>query len=167
MSLGLLPSAEGGYQVAVDALRDDEGWLHIHGNVKVEEKEDWANWVARVCMSYRAGFGAVIRHLERVKSFAPKVDHLVVDIFLGKAGRVEDATDGLIVGEVVRDGVVLEECQPPSCKLGEGGDIDQEWMRKLEGDVMSDMFAGEGDDFGDVEEVDNSHVEENDEEGRY
>lgn len=71
---------------------------------------------------------------------------MVVDIFLGKIGRGEDGTEGLVVGEVVRDNVVLEEGPVPSCKMGEGGDIDQEWMRKLnkeEGDMMSEMLGGE------------------------
>lgn len=47
MSLGLLPSAEGTYQVAVEALKEEGGWLHVHGNVKVGEKEEVRKYLRR------------------------------------------------------------------------------------------------------------------------
>ena len=47
VSLGLLPSSEGGWRYAVRALSDCGGWLHVHGNVPVAEMHSWACGFAR------------------------------------------------------------------------------------------------------------------------
>ena len=45
ISLGLLPSSEGGWRTAIRMLNKDKGgWLHIHGNVPVNEKQKWCFW---------------------------------------------------------------------------------------------------------------------------
>ena len=41
VSLGLLPSSEGGWQVALSALRPGGGWLHLHQNVTDFQEQEW------------------------------------------------------------------------------------------------------------------------------
>ena len=46
ISLGLLPSSEGGWRTALSVLnRERGGWLHIHGNVPTSERDTWAFWI--------------------------------------------------------------------------------------------------------------------------
>ena len=105
--LGLLPSSEDGWPLAAAALRGDTGgWLHVHENVRADEPSRRA-LTARAEAAFRsllaeahaargedAGRGAsarggeetprewsvVCHHVERVKSYAPRVDHVVLDI---------------------------------------------------------------------------------------
>ena len=98
VSLGLIPSSEPGWPLAAAALRKDAGgWIHLHENVRAEPAARDA-LVARVCELFAAtllpraaadergdgdGGGAwsvACRHVERVKSYAPRVDHVVLDL---------------------------------------------------------------------------------------
>jgi len=89
--LGLLPSSEGAWDLAVGALRRDKGgWLHVHENVAVAEREEWLvrllstlDRLAKEGGGAEAWAPAVCHHVERVKSYAPRVDHIVVDVFMG------------------------------------------------------------------------------------
>lgn len=46
ISLGLLPSSQGGWKVALQTLHYvTGGWLHIHGNVPIKEVNIWSTWV--------------------------------------------------------------------------------------------------------------------------
>lgn len=104
VSLGLLPSSEEGWPVAVQALkRDTGGWLHIHGNVHEDKHEVWAMDVCKriytialeipwqgngmtttsIHSSRTNPVVVLCHHIERVKAFAPHVNHLVLDIFCG------------------------------------------------------------------------------------
>jgi Predicted methyltransferase len=141
VSLGLLPSSEGGWKVAIEALRKDPGgWLHIHGNVLVQERDIWAMWVCRRLSDiYHELYGrdskdvwVLCNRIERVKSFAPKVDHLVADIFIGTQipKGMSFETSGCKVGVVGKEGTFIQvhgEVQTPSCALGHGV-LHQEWM---------------------------------------
>lgn len=111
VSLGLLPSAEGGWRTAIKALGPDGGWLHIHANVPVTEVNDWSFWMSREIWSLvreersdkvHAGRDGeeeeeeIIRrwivlchHVEKVKSFAPTVAHYVADVYVGCAAGLE------------------------------------------------------------------------------
>ena len=88
--LGLLPSSEDGYALALTALKDAGGTLHVHGNVPVDKRKDWVDGVvARLSSLLREEADATrrrwlvtVQHVERVKSFAPFIDHLVVDVRL-------------------------------------------------------------------------------------
>lgn len=142
VSLGLLPSSEGGWETAVRALNDTKGgWLHIHGNVPSHERDDWALWVChQLSIAYYKIYPkkdprhvhVLCHHIERVKSFAPKVDHFVLDIFVGPILPSELGLDlgGKKIGIIHQDGNFVEcgvDLPPPSCALGNGV-LDQEWM---------------------------------------
>lgn len=84
--LGLLPSSEEGWPIAVRLLRPRKGgWMHVHANVI---ESSIPSWVERVVETVeRLGgelgkeWGGVhCRHLEKVKSYAPRVWHVVADI---------------------------------------------------------------------------------------
>lgn len=90
VSLGLLPSSEGGWRAAIRALKvPSGGWLHIHGNVPAREMESWTLWLChRLNILAREErkpneWWILCDHVERVKSFAPTVFHYVADVFVG------------------------------------------------------------------------------------
>ena len=69
------------YEVACKALRQDlGGLLHIHGNAR----GDWKIWSTQI----ETEIGQILGnqwtteqvHIEDVKSFAPRVHHLVLDL---------------------------------------------------------------------------------------
>lgn len=133
VSLGLIPSSEGGWPVAVKSLSNETGgWLHIHGNVPSHEIDFvWAPWVAWRIQAYvpNETWSVTVHHVERVKSYAPRILHCVADV------RVGPDCHGIAVGMVDADGVVQSippDCQPPSCALSDTGVLHQEWMRPLE-----------------------------------
>jgi tRNA G37 N-methylase Trm5 len=86
VSLGLLPSSEAGWPLAAAVLRAEGGTLHVHENVH-EVSLQSGEWLA-MCL-YRLGtlmadrgkpMRLVCTHLEKVKSYAPRVFHIVADI---------------------------------------------------------------------------------------
>jgi hypothetical protein len=90
VSLGLLPSSEGGWRAAIRALKvPSGGWLHIHGNVPATEMESWTLWLCHrlgtLCREEGKpkDWWILCDHVERVKSFAPTVFHYVADVFVG------------------------------------------------------------------------------------
>jgi len=148
VSLGLLPSSEGGWRTAIRALKDEKGgWLHIHGNVPVNEKESWVMWVSRqlynLAQEEKKGndndWRVICTHVEKVKSFAPTVFHYVADIWVGPFASFNQRTRNggelplsTNAGIVQNDSTFLacpSDIQPPSCALSEDGVLCQEWMR--------------------------------------
>ncbi len=89
--LGLLPSSEEGWPLAARLLKPEGGWLHVHGNVL---ESATAGWVERVEKEIRAlglalgrpwaAEGVEHSKLVRVKSFAPRIWHFVLDVRCGK-----------------------------------------------------------------------------------
>lgn len=81
--LGLLPSSEATWEPAVRCLRDGGGWLHVHMNVEEERIEAWVERTVDRLNGFATKFGRPFRftaeHLERVKWFAPRVRHVVLD----------------------------------------------------------------------------------------
>jgi tRNA wybutosine-synthesizing protein 3 len=71
--LGLLPSSEHAWEDAVRCLKPSGGWLHVHMNVKEEHIESWAEETA-------TRLGGTVRHIERVKWYAPRIRHVVLDL---------------------------------------------------------------------------------------
>ena len=81
--LGLLPSSEAAWEAAVRCLRDGGGWLHVHMNVEEERIEAWAertvDQLNGLAIKHGRPFRFTAEHLERVKWFAPRVRHVVLD----------------------------------------------------------------------------------------
>ena len=140
VSLGLLPSSEGGWRTAVRALKSETGgWLHVHANVPVKEMESWAFWVSECLQLLKkeekkpATWIVLCHNIEKVKSFAPTVAHYVADIFLGPHKRIPDDVNmnGAVAGVILKG--EFHECpgntKPPSCSLSADGVLNQEWMR--------------------------------------
>jgi len=142
VSLGLLPSSEGGWKTAIQAIDLSKGgWLHIHGNVHSREKNQCVFWViselSRIIDNSNLQEKEHIilcHHIERVKSFAPKIDHYVADIYLGPylppyLNNSIEMKD-IYKGAILEDDFTVTECpntvDPPSCALG--GILKQEWM---------------------------------------
>jgi len=139
VSLGLLPSSEGGWITSVRALKDESGgWLHIHGNVPNVEKEKWALWLCKrlldICddMKRPSEWIVVCEHVEKVKSFAPTISHFVADVFLGPSALRPCSCE---LGDCRAGLHSVDGCQPcggpvpvPSCALRPDGALSQAWM---------------------------------------
>ncbi|TRY77827.1 hypothetical protein TCAL_07833 [Tigriopus californicus] len=107
VNLGLIPSSEISYEIACKALRSNHGGiLHIHGNVKSNDRDEWPivpsfitrkknaknkSWdkwavlTAEKIATCLPSAGFEHYHLQildvlKIKSYAPKVDHLVLDL---------------------------------------------------------------------------------------
>ncbi len=82
--LGLLPSSEPAWAACMAALKPTGGVLHVHMNVEEEHIDAWkARTVERFQQLAQAqGRQAVVsaEHLEKVKWFAPRVRHVVLDV---------------------------------------------------------------------------------------
>ena len=77
--LGLLPSSEGGLEIAMRVLSPDGGTLHIHGLAPSKDHSSWAEGVCASASSLRPGYD-LSHELTRVKSYAPHWDHVVLDL---------------------------------------------------------------------------------------
>ena len=157
ISLGLLPSSEGGWDIAVACLNQSAGgWLHVHGNVPTAERTTWTHWLCRtltIMANTTAAAAAndddpsdkrdedwiaVCIHVEKVKSFAPKVDHLVADVYVGPWNSPKVATTLIGQKKIHQTGIINSggefvatplDTSKPSCALSEEGILHQNWMR--------------------------------------
>ncbi len=77
--LGLLPSPDEGFEVAMRVLSPSGGTLHVHG---LAPSKDHASWVEGVseCASALRPDSDLSHNLTRVKSYAPHWDHVVLDL---------------------------------------------------------------------------------------
>lgn len=71
--LGLLPSSEAAWNLARACLKPAGGWIHVHMNVEEERIEAWAEASA-------SRLGGRVGHVERVKWYAPRIRHVVLDV---------------------------------------------------------------------------------------
>ncbi len=82
--LGLLPSSEATWKLAVLTLKEEGGSLHIHMNVEEEHVEQWMEDTIQTCLDYAQDNGRLWhcyhQHLEKVKWYAPRVRHVVLDV---------------------------------------------------------------------------------------
>ena len=82
--LGLLPSSEPVWEHAIQCLKPDGGWLHIHMNVQESELNSWReNTLEKLryfAQQYNRNWNIESRHLELVKWFSPHVRHVVLDV---------------------------------------------------------------------------------------
>ena len=85
VNLGLIPSSEVAWSAAVRSLRPEGGWLHVHMNCLEDEIHSFVKKMTESLTNLahdqdkRANVFCV-RHVEKVKWYAPKVRHIVVDI---------------------------------------------------------------------------------------
>lgn len=164
VSLGLLPSSEGGWKTAVEALRLERGgWLHVHGNVPTVERKKWALWLCSRLIQFcqnipgKQQWTAICNQVVTVKSFAPHIDHVVADVFVGPPttgekwfldGNSKDyANEGIPIDKlklglarcskddqfdcVFRAGDGDAVVEPPSCALNPDGVLHQSWMMPI------------------------------------
>ena len=80
--LGLLPSADDGYGLAMAALRPAGGVLHVHGVAAAGDHAAWADGVTRTLREIGSGYSCDAVKSWRVKSYAPHWDHMVLDVMV-------------------------------------------------------------------------------------
>jgi len=84
--MGLLPSSENSWHLALQSLTSKGGMLHLHGNADAKREEQWAESVIenlkKISNEYDYNFQFKLKHIEKVKSYAPKINHVVLDIFV-------------------------------------------------------------------------------------
>ncbi len=82
--LGLLPSSVPGWKLAARALKATGGTIHVHENV---HERDIQEWIENMKIKFHDLLEAEgkcmqleVRHIEIVKSYAPRVYHYVIDL---------------------------------------------------------------------------------------
>ncbi|RAH15172.1 MAG: hypothetical protein CMB56_003395 [Methanobacteriota archaeon] len=84
--LGLLPSSEKGWHLAIKSLTPNGGMLHLHGNAEAKKEDLWAEEVIfkleKISRDLSCNYQFKLIHIEKVKSYAPRVNHIVLDILV-------------------------------------------------------------------------------------
>ena len=92
VNLGLIPTSAASWRTACLALKDGGGVLHLHGNVEcakqADRRQEFESWAAAACRSIsqilaevkNTSFCVTVSHVECVKSYAPRIYHIVVDL---------------------------------------------------------------------------------------
>tara|TARA_B100001564_G_scaffold344838_1_gene342818 strand:- start:168 stop:1313 length:1146 start_codon:yes stop_codon:yes gene_type:complete len=81
--LGILPSSENTWPLAIDCLKQSGGIIHIHMNVKEIEIDSFVNYCLEQLKQYaeHRGFKKIqLEHVEKVKWYAPHIRHIVIDV---------------------------------------------------------------------------------------
>jgi tRNA G37 N-methylase Trm5 len=78
--LGLLPTAEGGFDLAINCLNNGGGFLHIHGVAPASDHQSWVDEIITKLSNIKHDFSISETSRVRVKSYAPHWDHLVLDL---------------------------------------------------------------------------------------
>ena len=82
--LGILPSSEKAWQSAINCLKSSGGKLHIHMNVEEEKIDDFVAYctdsIAKLAKQIGREGIVSAQHVEKVKWYAPRIRHIVVDI---------------------------------------------------------------------------------------
>ena len=82
--LGLLPSSQSVWKLAIACLKEKGGVLHIHMNVEEEKIEQWIDSTISLLQQYvgqlKRNYILEVKHLEKVKWFSPRVRHVVLDV---------------------------------------------------------------------------------------
>jgi len=100
VNLGLIPSSSQGWPLACAALKPRGGWLHVHDNVHEDAVVAWVSELAAIIAKMGAGEGegrekwqVVVAHVEKVKSYAPRVMHVVADLFVYQQCSANDGDE--------------------------------------------------------------------------
>ncbi|KUJ23092.1 uncharacterized protein LY89DRAFT_573823 [Mollisia scopiformis] len=82
INCGLLPTSDMSWTMASEMI--DDGWLHLHENVSVEDVQTRASEIEKMFRGWlserRDARSADVEHIELVKTFAPGVWHCVFDV---------------------------------------------------------------------------------------
>ena len=82
--LGILPSSEKAWQSAINCLKSSGGMLHIHMNVEEEKIEGFVKYctdrIAKLAKQLGREGIASVEHVEKVKWYAPRMRHIVIDV---------------------------------------------------------------------------------------
>jgi tRNA wybutosine-synthesizing protein 2 len=81
VNLGLLPSSEGAWKIATQILDGRGGWIHVHGNCRDTEIDEWSEGtVAEFQRLFGDDWHVNLADKFRVKEFGPGVGHWVLDL---------------------------------------------------------------------------------------
>jgi len=92
VNLGLIPSSEISWETAVKALKPSGGFLHIHANIEIKPEQSKSGAfkeggeqinesILNLLHENKPGkWISCVEHIECVKSYAPKIYHIVYDI---------------------------------------------------------------------------------------
>lgn len=93
INMGLLPSSEQGYPVAIEILSHHHNWvecpkvtLHVHENASIEEingnviQDRVISKLTHIAQVTKLNYQFQLIHLEKIKTFAPDVWHICLDI---------------------------------------------------------------------------------------
>ena len=85
ISLGLLPDSKVGWAPAMACLSRNGGWLHVHANIPENEVilfgETLEKELSQLCIQFKGqNWQVKCFHIQRVKSYAPRVIHVVADV---------------------------------------------------------------------------------------
>ena len=82
--LGLLPTAEGSYNVALKCMKEKGGVLHIHGLAPSNDHQGFLAETIEKLLKMDLNYKVTNSEINKIKSYAPHWDHLVLDIEIGK-----------------------------------------------------------------------------------
>ena len=82
--LGLLPTAQESYNVAMRCLKEGGGVLHIHGLAPSNNHQVFLSETTEKLLKISLNYKIINCKINKIKSYAPHWDHLVLDIEIGK-----------------------------------------------------------------------------------
>ena len=83
VNCGLLPTSAASWKDAVSILDPQQGGcIHVHENMARNGEDDRRAEILGLFGKYARGYRVTCEHLERVKSYAPGINHCVLDIVM-------------------------------------------------------------------------------------
>ena len=80
--LGLLPDATSAVNVAIGAMSENGGMIHLHGLAASGEYDLYStNWISEIQVASN-DYDIRSSAMHRIKSYAPRWDHVVLDVIL-------------------------------------------------------------------------------------
>ncbi len=79
--LGLIPSSQPSWGLAIKCIKPEGGIIHIHMNVHENEIKEWAEKTMQ-WFNIASGRNTTIVNVEEVKSYCPHIIHVVLDLKL-------------------------------------------------------------------------------------